>query len=67
MLGKSASEEFYKSFRGDYKAETKKENCEEGMEIRVAEENRDCDRSSLFIGRLGASADEIKLQEEKQL
>lgn len=34
------------------------------MEIRVAEENGDCDRSSGFIG---ASADEIKLQEEKQL
>lgn len=37
------------------------------MEIRAAEENGDCDRSSLFIGRLRASADEIKLQEEKQL
>lgn len=45
----------------------RKENCEEGMEIRVAEENGDCDRNSPFIGRLGASADEIKPQEEKQL
>lgn len=37
------------------------------MEIRVAEENGDCDRSSVFISRIGASADQIKLQEEKQL
>lgn len=37
------------------------------MEIRVAEENGDCGRSSVFIGRLGASADEIKPRQEKQL
>lgn len=43
------------------------ENCEEGKEIRVAAENGHCDRSGMFIGRLGSSADKIKQQEEKQL
>lgn len=32
------------------------------MEIRAVGENGDCDRSSRFIGRLGASAEEIKLR-----
>lgn len=49
------------------KQQKQKKNCEEGMEIRAVGENGDCDRSSRFIGRLGASAEEIKLREEKQL
>lgn len=52
---------------GENTNQKQKKNCEEGMEIRAFGENGDCDRSSRFIGWLGASAEEIRLQEEKQL